>query len=111
MVMAVAVVYALSLSLSNERILLQVLFDRLLEEKALELAMDVDVGEVGKGETLVYCLLLVCIIYCEEMVSIAEKKERTQEMRDRRENCVKSFLLGYENLLVVEINNRREKQR
>ena len=42
---------------------------------------------------------------------IAEFKERTQEMRDRRENCVKSFLLGYENLLVVEINNRREKQR
>jgi hypothetical protein len=65
----------------------------------------------GKGRRLVYCLLHVCIIYCEEMVSIAEKKERTQEMRDRRENCVKSFLLGYENLLVVEINNRREKQR
>ncbi len=98
----------LSPSLSNERILLKFLFDRLLEEKALELAMDVDVGE---GEALLYCLLLICIIYCEALVSIAEFKERTQEMRDRRENCVQSFLLGYENLLVVEINNRREKQR
>ena len=32
----------------------QILFDGLLEEKALELAMDVDVGGGGKGETLVF---------------------------------------------------------
>ncbi len=54
--------------------------------------------EEGKGETLVYCLLLFGIMYFEEMVPIAEFKERTQEMRDRRDNCVQSFLLGYENL-------------
>ena len=47
-------------------------FDGLLEEKALELVMDMDV-DVG-GETLVYCLLLICIIYFEAMVSIAEIK-------------------------------------
>ena len=50
---AVAVVYALSPSLSTDRILLQILFDGLLVEKALELVMDVDVGgEEGKGRRL-----------------------------------------------------------
>ncbi len=42
-------------------------------------------GGGGKGETLVYCLLLICIIYFDEMVPIAEFKERTQEMKGRRE--------------------------
>ncbi len=45
---------------------------RLLEGKALELAMDVDFG----GEALVYCLLLICIIYFDEMVSIVEIKRQ-----------------------------------
>jgi hypothetical protein len=33
-------------------------------------------GGGGKGETLVYCLLLICIIYFDEMMPIAEFKER-----------------------------------
>jgi hypothetical protein len=75
-------------------------FDGLPEEKALELVMDVDVGGGGgKGETLVYSLLLICIIYFEEMVSIVEFKEI--QKRGRRETCVQSFLLGYENLFFI----------